>query len=770
LFTRFFTSLLSGAALLLLLATLPVCADTFTAATADELIAAVEQANANGEADTITLVGNPVMELADSLNVHQDLTIVGPGTFSRDGIYAVFEVVGGALTLDSLTFQECTTQAGVVLVNNAALSVIRCAFLHNTAVGEGGFYGGAITGYSADITLTDSAFTGNTTDISAGAVAMDGGSLTVSSCTFTENASPYEDTLGFGALAGAITAMSCPMTLTDSTFSANTSMGTGGAVSGVYGYVRLDGCTFTENSAAILGGAVSVVGPGMEATGCTFTGNRSFIGGAICYQLHANEFDEFETDYLMWMTDCVFHDNSVEGKVLPGATEAFTGGGAIAVIGDAVALNCRFTNNRARIIHAADEMMVEAYGGAVLSGGGYFGAANCVFSANSVTSVNTSSFGGAQAIGGAIGTVGNWYYEMFAVNCTFSGNTANASATAPDMASPVGGGIALAGPANLTNCILWGNLANGTPNQTEYIVGDWPYPYVSHCDIQGGIWAGMGNIDAAPRFVANPGPGVDGIWGTTDDTPGDLALTADSPCIDMGSNDAFNPEFLPTDLAGNPRVVNEIVDMGAYEYQGGTAADTTPPVITTPGNLAATATSPAGAVVDFTVTAEDDVDGPVTPSVAPASGSLFPLGTTSVNCSATDAAGNNATKSFTVTVTYAWSGFLQPVEPPDAQGISPSVFKAGSTVPIKFALTGDSAGITTATARISYAKISSSVVGSQIEATSTAAATTGNLFRYDPATGLYIFNWSTKGLTPGTYQITIDLGDRVTRLVIISLK
>src|SRR5262249_31276993 len=34
----------------------------------------------------------------------------------------------------------------------------------------------------------------------------------------------------------------------------------------------------------------------------------------------------------------------------------------------------------------------------------------------------------------------------------------------------------------------------------------------------------------------------------------------------------------------------------------------------------------------------------------PASGSTFPLGTTTVNCTATDAAGNTATCSFTVTV------------------------------------------------------------------------------------------------------------------------
>ena len=51
-----------------------------------------------------------------------------------------------------------------------------------------------------------------------------------------------------------------------------------------------------------------------------------------------------------------------------------------------------------------------------------------------------------------------------------------------------------------------------------------------------------------------------------------------------------------------------------------------------------------------------------------------------------------------------------------------------------------------------------------------AAATTGNLFRYDASTGQYIFNWSTKGMTIGKYRLYIDLGDGVTRTVDLGLK
>ena len=84
-----------------------------------------------------------------------------------------------------------------------------------------------------------------------------------------------------------------------------------------------------------------------------------------------------------------------------------------------------------------------------------------------------------------------------------------------------------------------------------------------------------------------------------------------------------------------------------------TVADSTPPVLTNmPGAIQVEANSPAGSVVNFsTPTAIDNVDGPIANvGCAPASGSTFPLGTTTDTCSATDSSGNIGTASFTVTV------------------------------------------------------------------------------------------------------------------------
>jgi hypothetical protein len=79
-------------------------------------------------------------------------------------------------------------------------------------------------------------------------------------------------------------------------------------------------------------------------------------------------------------------------------------------------------------------------------------------------------------------------------------------------------------------------------------------------------------------------------------------------------------------------------------------ADTLGPVMSIPGNISMEASSADGANVSFTVTAIDEVDGAIAISCSNDSGSDFPIGTTSVRCEATDAAGNNSTESFTVSV------------------------------------------------------------------------------------------------------------------------
>jgi hypothetical protein len=113
--------------------------------------------------------------------------------------------------------------------------------------------------------------------------------------------------------------------------------------------------------------------------------------------------------------------------------------------------------------------------------------------------------------------------------------------------------------------------------------------------------------------------------------------------------------------------------------------DTTPPVLTLPAPVVP-AINASGAIVTFVATANDLVDGPRPITCVPPSGSSFPIGSTTVRCSASDTRGNTATGSFAVTVTLQY-GFVavQNLPPPAGKTIKP-----GSSVPLvwQFSLGG----------------------------------------------------------------------------------
>lgn len=78
---------------------------------------------------------------------------------------------------------------------------------------------------------------------------------------------------------------------------------------------------------------------------------------------------------------------------------------------------------------------------------------------------------------------------------------------------------------------------------------------------------------------------------------------------------------------------------------------TTKPTLNLPSDITTPATSSSGATVTFSASATDTVDGTLTPTCTPSSGSTFAIGKTTVNCSVTDSQGNTAQGSFIVNVT-----------------------------------------------------------------------------------------------------------------------
>jgi subtilisin-like proprotein convertase family protein len=82
-----------------------------------------------------------------------------------------------------------------------------------------------------------------------------------------------------------------------------------------------------------------------------------------------------------------------------------------------------------------------------------------------------------------------------------------------------------------------------------------------------------------------------------------------------------------------------------------TVNDTQVPTVNCPANMTVPNTpNSCSAVVTYNVTATDNCPGVSAVTCMPPSGSTFPVGTTMVSCSATDAVGNTGMCSFTVTV------------------------------------------------------------------------------------------------------------------------
>lgn len=229
----------------------------------------------------------------------------------------------------------------------------------------------------------------------------------------------------------------------------------------------------------------------------------------------------------------------------------------------------------------------------------------------------------------------------------------------------------------------------------------------------------------------------------------DINITNDAPTsFPLGTTTVT---WTATDKAGNQATATQTVKV----------QDTTAPTFTfVPKDIVTTTTGTSTKVAIGTATATDIFGATVT-NDAP---DTFPIGTTTVTWSAKDPSGNIATATQKVTI-YQFSGILQPVNSvttdQDLSTAKVSQYKIGSTVPVKFTLTGEEGFSNPLTATLSLKKSSNALpADAELEtAVSTSAATTDNLFRYDSTSGQYIFNLSSKGFTSGTYVIRISLNN-----------
>ncbi len=184
-----------------------------------------------------------------------------------------------------------------------------------------------------------------------------------------------------------------------------------------------------------------------------------------------------------------------------------------------------------------------------------------------------------------------------------------------------------------------------------------------------------------------------------------LTFEAAASYIDSGASASDAEEGILSPTQTSNTVVSNIpgtysVTWNATDSKGLTATvtrtvtvqDTTAPTLTVPGNITVEAASAAGAAVTYETFANDSGTGVAAFSAVPFSGSTFPIGTTTVNLSAADYAGNSAAASFTVRV-------QDTTEPSIGGTFAPLSIVVGTVLPnyTGQVVTSDAVGVTNVT-------------------------------------------------------------------------
>jgi len=123
---------------------------------------------------------------------------------------------------------------------------------------------------------------------------------------------------------------------------------------------------------------------------------------------------------------------------------------------------------------------------------------------------------------------------------------------------------------------------------------------------------------------------------------------------------------------------------------------------------------------------------------------------------------------------YRWDGFSQPINDTAHQvGQGMSVFKGGSTIPVKFQIKKqDGTPIQAPVAPVWLAPQKGSAMSASVdESVYSVSGTSGTVYKWDSVAQQYVYNWSTKGLATGFwYKVYAKLDDGKTYSVTVGLK
>lgn len=345
--------------------------------------------------------------------------------------------------------------------------------------------------------------TGSSTD---GMAVLDGFTITAGNAN---GSSAYGNGAGLYNLSGS-------PTLTNCTFRGNSAWNGGGMYNRISN-PNITNCKFSTNSAIDGGGICNSLYSSPVLKNCRFIGNLAYNGAGMDnnHYCHAT------------LMNCTFTGSSVN-----------IGGGMNNDFSNPILANCAFIGNSAR----EGAGMHNHQSHPILT--------NCMFTGNKALS------------GGGMDNENSSHPSL--TNCTFSGNMAEIGNALMCDIYGHNPNDKYPGIIDLNNCIIWdsGNeIWNENGSTINITHSNIPNKKTTIYDPFGAVIWGDGNIHTDPLFV--DADGDDNMLGTSDDNP---RLSENSPCIDAGDNSMVPPSLI-TDIDGKMRIVNDLVDIGAFERQ-----------------------------------------------------------------------------------------------------------------------------------------------------------------------------------------------------------
>ncbi len=270
-------------------------------------------------------------------------------------------------------------------------------------------------------------------------------------------------------------------------------------------------------------------------------------------------------------------NSSLNGCLFASNAPVSSGGVSCLNLNNGSAINCTFAGDGGTVAVAGApssgsvtfygcEFVGNTNGASLMSTAPILAIGNCLFATNSstntsvvdiasgtITTIYDSEFfrNSGAGVGGAVYAGAT---ELALYNCTIVSNTLTG---APGMGSA---GVNFTGNSNcqVMNSILVGNSLTSPGGLSVEYQQFRGLTSAARGLVQNSIVQGLtllpqsGSFDANPEF-ANP-------------SIGNLTLSNNSPAINTGTLIGYPIALSSTDVAGNPRVVNGAIDIGAYEH------------------------------------------------------------------------------------------------------------------------------------------------------------------------------------------------------------